>query len=549
MSLFRVTPAVRIAALAIVLAGAVLWQYGSTLSYGLVYDDYHFIRPYARAEVAAAFADRWDRAGIEPPFYRPLTIAFFAARFHLLRFDPTALHALSLVLFAIAGAIGAALVSRLARSATAGWWFAAFWVVHPNLPVSLVAWLTNQMHLLQVVICLSGLWLWSIVKDRGAAWWTPLLVLQAAAFMVKEDGVLLLPVVLVGHVLYRTIVDRGLRWPPLAIVVAGGLLIGGLLVLRHEALGGLGGYTARPDRDRMLVNLAKGLERAVLLRPARLPILQWQAWFVTLALPLGLVAAWRARQRASAFLILFGLAIAFFFNLPFALISKAEQYYLVATGGIVAIAAAVDVLVRVLPRWPRAGVAIATVVTLFCMQQTGRGLTENYAPSGPETLRTDAIVTEWAAVPIEIRAWIPVKGQPPNTGNLARDLPCVTYGLHGAEKDFYHRVYRWTQGHVRIFVNPRTPFVTFGLQPLLIGQPRRPFGVRVSVEGRTVSEQTLADEREAAFSIPMPAPDSSSLRPRELDLFIDRTWTPGRGDDRTLGVKLYDLDCSPAVAR
>jgi hypothetical protein len=30
---------------------------------------------------------------------------------------------------------------------------------------------------------------------------------------------------------------------------------------------------------------------------------------------------------------------------------------------------------------------------------------------------------------------------------------------------------------------------------------------------------------------------------RQVDVEIDHTFTPGRGDDRQLGVKLYDLIC------
>src|SRR5919202_3560495 len=74
--------ALEAALLVVVAAALTLILYKDTLGYGFDYDDYHFIRPYSRAEVLAAFHGPWDATGIEVPFYRPLTVALYAARFH-----------------------------------------------------------------------------------------------------------------------------------------------------------------------------------------------------------------------------------------------------------------------------------------------------------------------------------------------------------------------------------------------------------------------------------------------------------------------------------
>jgi hypothetical protein len=84
-------------------AAATSLLYRSTLHYGFHYDDYYFIKPYTRAEVLATFAGSWDHSGIMVPFYRPLTIAFFAFRFELFGLNAVAHHALSLTLFVLAG--------------------------------------------------------------------------------------------------------------------------------------------------------------------------------------------------------------------------------------------------------------------------------------------------------------------------------------------------------------------------------------------------------------------------------------------------------------
>ena len=81
---------------------ATLAVHRQTLSYGFDYDDYHFVHPYSRADVLRAFHAPWDAAGIERPYYRPLTIAFYAARFQIFGINATAQHTLSLVLFGAA---------------------------------------------------------------------------------------------------------------------------------------------------------------------------------------------------------------------------------------------------------------------------------------------------------------------------------------------------------------------------------------------------------------------------------------------------------------
>jgi hypothetical protein len=71
--------------------------------YGFYYDDYHFVRPYPAHEVRAAFHGPWDASGIETPYYRPLTICVYAARFAVLGLNAPAYHVLSLMLFVAAG--------------------------------------------------------------------------------------------------------------------------------------------------------------------------------------------------------------------------------------------------------------------------------------------------------------------------------------------------------------------------------------------------------------------------------------------------------------
>jgi hypothetical protein len=140
------------------LAGATtLLLYRETLAYGFDYDDYYFLRPHSRSEVLATFTGSWDRSGIMVPFYRPLTIVFHALRFELFGLDPTLHHASSLTLFALTAVLVAWFVFRLTARAWAAVIAMLFFVCHPAMPYSLMAWITNQMHLLQILTVLGAL--------------------------------------------------------------------------------------------------------------------------------------------------------------------------------------------------------------------------------------------------------------------------------------------------------------------------------------------------------------------------------------------------------
>jgi hypothetical protein len=526
-------------------------QYRDTLAFGFNYDDYHLVRPYEGAEVRAAFHGSWDATGIERSFYRPLTVAFYAARFDAFRYNAWKYHALSLTLFALAGAIGMVLLARLTGSWTAAVWFAVFWCVHPNLPISLVAWITNQMHLLQTLTCLTALVWWTYVKNKPLIWWTPLLVLQIVAMFIKEDGILLLPFVLAVHALYWAVVDRSAtRVSPVGLLI-GGVFVAALLAWRRYALGGLGGYRVSWQEDTLMANLTKGLTRAVFLRPAIAFPLQLQAWYVLVVMALGVIAAW-FRDRRAFVAICVGLGMAFTFNLPFALVTKAEQYYLLATGAVIALAASADTLARVRGWWSQGAMIALSVPVVLAMQSAASAAAHLYAPTSDATRSTDAIVREWAAVPQEIREWIGRKTVPPNTGDLARDLPSIVLGAYDIERDRAGRAYRWTTGHVIAFVNADADSVKFSLQPLFIERPRRPFAVRVLVEGKEAASETLETDAEHPFVVTLPprarGGRSHSSDMKKLEIVIDHTWTPGPGDPRKLGVKLYDFSTTATRA-
>ncbi len=318
--------------LLLVASGSAILLHGSTLLYGFDYDDYHFVRPYSRAEVVAAFHGPWDPAGIERPYYRPLTIAFYGARFEALGINATAHHVLSLSLFSIAAALAGWFAFRLTASSLAGVLTTIVYAAHPAMPYSLVAWVTNQMHLIESIVVLSALIWWDAVRHRGFRWWLPLLGFAVVAFLIKEDGIMLLPAILVLEAIRRLVGDDYRSNVPAAFVVAAAILILLLVGIRGWALASALSER-RPSTSIAWHNYVHGLNGLLRLVPADR---RWQpaaSWFVSVV-PLAALALWRRLPKGPRVTLTCGIAITLLFNLPFIFITKAEQMHLVALGAV-----------------------------------------------------------------------------------------------------------------------------------------------------------------------------------------------------------------------
>jgi hypothetical protein len=167
-------------------AALVLATHGATRHYGFNYDDYHFVRPHSLAEVASTFSGIWDSTGIEVKFYRPLTVVLFAVRFYFFGLNADAYHTLSLVMFGLA-AVMLGLLARAFLGSTAGGAFAiAAFALHPAMPYAAVAWVTNQMHLLQMLVVFTALLWWCFVRRRSVAWWAPVAGPRSVSFRSRR---------------------------------------------------------------------------------------------------------------------------------------------------------------------------------------------------------------------------------------------------------------------------------------------------------------------------------------------------------------------------
>ncbi len=405
------------------LAGVATWLvHRETLHYGFEYDDYYFLRPHTLAEVLATFHGPWDLGGVMVKFYRPLTVVLHAIRFELFGLNAPAHHAVSLTLFALAASLAGWLAYRLTGRALAAAVAALLVVAHPTMPYSLVAWVTNQMHLLQTLVVLSAFVWWHVVRARTIVWWLPLLVFGTAAFMVKEDGLMLLPAILAVHAITRRVSEPDLRPAPWVFAGAAGLLVVGLLAWRSTALGELGGY-GRPTYHAAWVNFTHGLTGVFRLVPADRPWQPVASWFATLT-PIVALVAWRWISAGARTCLLVGVAIAVLFNLPFVFVTKAEQMYLVGIGATLTLAGAslgmLDLAARA--RAPRACTLAVTALLLGGLASfvaVARDITRDFEPFGPIVLAHDDLVRTWGPVPPELREYLALKREPGAAGRVS----------------------------------------------------------------------------------------------------------------------------------
>ncbi len=520
-----------------------------TLSYGFDYDDYHFTRPYSRAEVIAAFRGPWDSAGIERPYYRPLTIAFYAARFELLGINASAHHAVSLALFSIAATLAGWFALRLSASILIGFLTTLLYVVHPAMPYSLVAWVTNQMHLLESIAVLGGLIWWDVVRARGAVWWLPLLGFAVVTFLIKEDGIMLLPSIFVLHPLRRHIADERVPPIPRAFVATAVVVIVLLLGVREWAL--TSNASVRfPGTSAALGNYVHGLNGLLRLVPADRA---WQlaaSWFVSLV-ALSAFVRWRRQAREARLTMTSGIVIALLFNLPFVFITKAEQMHLVALGAVLLVAGACGGLLLAARGIARAGVAVTCAAGLASLAAVAHDIARDFAPYGPVLLAHDEMVRGWAAVPTDLREYLVRKQSPGASQSLSPDpsraLDLVMFGVHEPERSPEGVAYRWMSGpRVEVLIREGVRRVTIPLRHA-IEVFREPARVRITTDGQVVDEITLATSEWRMSTTAIVADRAPAwTRMHRLVITIDHAWRPmevipGSRDNRTLGLQIGEV--------
>jgi hypothetical protein len=543
----RTSLAARTALIAMVAVGLTVVQFHQTVDYGFDYDDYHFVRPYSAVEVLRTFGGVWDPSGIEVPFYRPFTICLYAARFALFGLNSEAYHLLSLGMFAAAALLVGVFTAQTFGRLWAGLLTVVMFVCHPAFPYSAVVWITNQMHLLELLVVMSALCWWFAVRRRSVAWWLPLLVFEGAALLIKEDGVMLLVVIVVLHLSRKYLVERDLPNVPVAFLAPSFLLLIALLAVRYSALQGMSGYRL-PDVSRASTNVINGLLGVYRLLPATRPYQLVTSWFVTL-LPIAAVLLWRRVSPATRFGIVAGVLISVLFDLPFVFVTKAEQLHMVATGAALVLGASAVALLEAVPGRALKGTAVLVLAGgITAMASVSRHISRDFEPFGPIVLDHDVIVRQWAAVPAEIRDYLANKALPGASGRLSPNpavaIESVWFGLHPWETRPDGVPIRWMSGPSAVLyvrATARSLKIPFRHEH---GAFRESVPVTIRADGRTLDETVVRDGvwHESVIAL-KPLSRLTASRMHRVRLSIPHAWIPAQvmrrsQDTRTLGLQL-----------
>ncbi len=97
----------------VVIVGFCLLIYGSSLAYGLYLDDNHHARPWRLDEVLGTFYGPFDPLGIEPVYFRPLTVVSFALDWSIWGYNSWGYHLTNLIIYALAAVVLKILLQRL----------------------------------------------------------------------------------------------------------------------------------------------------------------------------------------------------------------------------------------------------------------------------------------------------------------------------------------------------------------------------------------------------------------------------------------------------
>lgn len=600
------------AVLVLLTIAGLLAVYKARVAIGLYYDDYHFVRPWSPLDLRRAWFGSWDPTGIEPVFFRPLTASLFAGRFWLFGINATAMHAISLIGHGVCALLVGWFLRReqLSRSAVAvGVWT---YTVYPVFPHSQVSWLTNQMHLLESLLVLAALIWWQRVRT-GSLWtWTPLACVTFVAFLTKEDAAML-PGVLLALTVAHSLMTGQLRvWRLATIGGCAVVLILALVALRFNRLQMLGGYGV-PSVGGAYTNLWKGIDGALFLWPTRRP---WQAvsscmaivsiivalviaprrtkhWpllaaaLVTVGLycinltglllprpyPLitvqglasgvavsllvvGLGAAIWRQDRVALYVIAAGVIIVLGFNVPFALVSKREQFHLLGLGAVIALSGAGSALISGFrPPWNALAVSFL-LLTSLTYGWLARQLTGDFLPCNATVLTIDQEARSWWVVPDEVRGWLNTKAAaceahqgPPALLNT----PAIVWGSYDVQDEHDRSIARWVSDQSVILLRRGTKSVTLGFRRA-DATPLRPVSIVLKSSTRPVSLTLSSNEWQFA-TIKLRRTALSWIRQSErVDISVDGWFVPALRDAksqdlRRFGAEIRIVDFSSAGAQ
>jgi hypothetical protein len=407
---------------------AIALTYGDLLRHGLAWDDYLALRPRSWSELAAVFHGSWDPRGEWPAFYRPLTVWYYAAMFHIFGLRAMPLHFVSLAeLWAGAVAIGV-FVARESGDAWLGIVAAALLAVHPGVAHGAAPFFCLQNHLLSMLIVGAALLVWQSRRDEtGPAGVWPLLGLAAIGCLVKEDVLLIAPALVAAQAAVAWTVGSVPKPSPRTVfitIAATAALIAG----RSFLLGGVGGGDISEPLSLYVRDVFRAPYRVLLgVRGVFFedrPLYEVASGLSAIWLVAGSWAVLRSPMRHARALWMTGLVLLAVFALALAPMSTMTRYHLVTMGATLMLCGALAGLMDWADRFrARTAVLVGAAVTVAILALASRAIVAPFAPCGYGSLAANEETSAWGISDDE-RAWLDgtpaacAHGETPQIGDL-----------------------------------------------------------------------------------------------------------------------------------
>jgi hypothetical protein len=340
---------------ALILAVVVFFVYASSLSTGFFADDYNFLEPVARLDLAD-YLIRYFDPRVQTLWYRPLQGVQILVEWKLFGANPVGYHVVNILFHAINCALLFALVARVSQKRHLAFAAALLYATFPVYALA-VNWI-NITDPLATIFYLLGLWFWWSFLHRGRlrdALATHILFILG---VLTKQMVITLPAILF-------LIDRLLAHPSARIASFNDLLAWleiprairryGVLVLIMGFFAGIQYATRSTHTFAGVFGYGLGAQTlSILIQYLSLAVFPWgyflptdtqftegmpfsETWnliWLALALFLYLFVMLRARSRALLFLALAWL-IAIFPVLPFPFIELRYLYLPAMVSGIV----------------------------------------------------------------------------------------------------------------------------------------------------------------------------------------------------------------------
>lgn len=412
MSVVRERPLLVLAALITAGTIALHWR---TLGLGLHSDAYVILHPWSRAELWQAITGRWMPEFVEP-YHRPLSSMVFAAQFAIFGLHAQALHAVSLVVMAMAAwGLGRFVLAETGRRASV--LAVLIYLTHPVLLESTTVLIHNLPLALCLLVVLTVLSVWRRARHdiSWRAWW-PIFLWSVIAFYVREDAFMVLPAVLALQ-WARAIVWGDVPRPTRQLIAAVAVTALALAAIRVSLV---------PVMWIAADGLSAAREfgvRVALYAPVRTAVAMFEGGallpgataFILLAQVAGLVQCIRRPATAGAWLWIVGAILLAAFSVPlvFAADPRTSRLHLALLSASMMLAGGLCCLIRAAAE--RGRVALTAAMLVIAAGFTGQIIDQQrvfgarFDACSDGTLHFDAFLSTWPDITDDLRHWVPIK--------------------------------------------------------------------------------------------------------------------------------------------